>query len=125
MSDCVVDCDETGILPSGALGGLNFIQQAAPFATTGCNCELFCSGWVDSSGVNPRVYGVQYVSIDDLAGGFIENISGGPEIHGKIGGTGGGKGQGCTATSPFDPDFCLCANTTPLMTGSGYDPPLE
>ena len=40
MSDCVVDCDETGILPSGSIGGLNFIQQAAPFATTGCNCEL-------------------------------------------------------------------------------------
>ena len=47
-----------------------------PFQTTG-KCCIPCSGFYGSDGfTDPRDYGVQYVSIDDGAGGYIETCSG-------------------------------------------------
>ena len=68
MSECCIDCD-TGFLPFDWATGNSFIKEAPPFQTRG-GCCIPCSGYLASDGsTDPRSYGLQYISIDDGAGG--------------------------------------------------------
>ena len=71
-----MDCNDTGFLPAEWATGNNFIKEAAPFQTSG-GCCIPCSGFLAADGTtNPRNYGIQYISVDDGVGGFIETCTG-------------------------------------------------
>ena len=72
--ECTSVCD-TGYLPP-SWTGKGILQDMRPFQTTG-KCCIPCSGFYASDGTtDPRDYGIQYVSVDDGEGGYIETCSG-------------------------------------------------
>ena len=83
MSEC---CGGTPSCLSGNITGtINFIIENRPFNASGDCCDVLCSGHLSAGyslygtehpGVNPRDNGVEYVSIDDGVGGFLETVSG-------------------------------------------------
>ena len=79
MSQCCDESEEfncaeaSGFLEKAPSWPFGFIKQAPPFETTGDCCEIICEGHHD---VERFSLGLEYVSLDDGAGGFIETCSG-------------------------------------------------
>ncbi len=83
MSEC---CGGTPSCLSGNITGtINFIIENRPFNASGDCCDVLCSDHLSAGysqygtehpGVNPRDNGVEYLSIDDGVGGFLETVSG-------------------------------------------------
>jgi len=102
MSDCCdpgEGCITDFVSGAGGLHGYDFIVENRPFNASGDCCEILCSGFPDVTGA--RVFDLEYVSIDDGQGCFVENIS----------------GTGVVTTPCCNPPCCTSTPTTTCSTG--------
>jgi hypothetical protein len=134
MSEC---CGGTPSCLSGNITGtINFIIENRPFNASGDCCDVLCSGHLSAGysqygtehpGVNPRDNGVEYLSIDDGVGGFLETVSGctvrqdaqctgyEPDCCPFTGSEVGEKGGGCYSWTQGGSKTITCTTTTTAL----------